>query len=241
MQQSQKYRKKNIPKAVRITVWNTYITEEIGKAPCYVGCGRSIAQSNFECGHIEPESRGGLTIIDNLRPICGDCNRSMGTRNMHEFMKTFGFKKDLIDTNNKENEIIIDNEDDEIIIIEDNEDDEIIVIDNDEIVIDDTKINTNNPINYFVENCIEYKKGSIINFNDMYDLFSEFCSAFCDKEIVQSIGKEQFIDYFVKNFDSGTEFNVLYDYKFKYEEIDGQYEDYDDEIDETFYDTENNF
>ena len=42
---------------------------------------------NFECGHIIPESKGGETNEDNLIPICGLCNKSMGTRNMYEYTK----------------------------------------------------------------------------------------------------------------------------------------------------------
>ena len=33
---------------------------------------------DFESGHNIPESKGGTLNIDNLRPICAKCNRSMG-------------------------------------------------------------------------------------------------------------------------------------------------------------------
>jgi hypothetical protein len=200
MQQSQRYRKVNIPAAVRRTVWNTYIGEDIGRTECYVGCKNKITQLTFECGHIEAESKGGLTIVENLRPICSPCNRSMGTRNMHEFMKTFGFKCDIV-----ENKDIIDDKD---------------------IINDNYKCNINKPrremthcepINYFIENCIEYKKGKKILFDDMYQLFDGFCPAFCDKEKVKSISKDMFIKYFIDNFyevDNG----MLHGYKFKYED-----------------------
>ena len=36
-----------------------------------------ITPFTFECGHNIPESKGGTSDIDNLRPICGNCNRSM--------------------------------------------------------------------------------------------------------------------------------------------------------------------
>jgi len=32
---------------------------------------------SFEVGHNKPESRGGVTELSNLRPICSNCNRSM--------------------------------------------------------------------------------------------------------------------------------------------------------------------
>ena len=41
----------------------------------------------FEAGHIIAERCGGPTNIENLRPICSLCNRSMGLKNMIDFMK----------------------------------------------------------------------------------------------------------------------------------------------------------
>jgi len=35
--------------------------------------------SNYECGHFIAKSNNGPTIIENLRPICGTCNKNMGT------------------------------------------------------------------------------------------------------------------------------------------------------------------
>lgn len=88
-----KRRKKTIPKALRASVWHTYIGQEIGltKCPC---CETSdITPFNFECGHIIAESKGGTTTLDNLRPICGTCNRSMGSVKMTEFILTYFPKK----------------------------------------------------------------------------------------------------------------------------------------------------
>ena len=48
-----------------------------------------ITQLSFNCGHIIAEANGGETIIDNLKPICQNCNSSMGIKNMNDFMKTF--------------------------------------------------------------------------------------------------------------------------------------------------------
>ena len=69
MQQTSKYRKTNIPAAVRRTVWNTYLGEEIGKTQCYIGCTNYITQLTFECGHVKAESKGGLTVINNFQII----------------------------------------------------------------------------------------------------------------------------------------------------------------------------
>ena len=223
MQHIQRYRKINIPAAVRRTVWNTYVGEEFGRTECYVGCKTKITQMTFECGHVEAESKGGLTIVENLRPICSSCNRSMGTRNMHDFMKTFGFKGDIV-----ENNIIIDDKD----IIEDK-----LIDDNYKIIINKPRrgITYCEPINYFIENCIEYKNGKKISFDDMYQLFDGFCPAFCDKKEVESISKEMFINYFIDNY-YNIDNNMLCGYKFKYEDDTEDNENKENEENEDFYD-----
>ncbi len=79
------YKKKGIPKNVRNQTWNRYIGKEKGEAPCYC-CGiHMIDKAAFEAGHVVPEVRGGPSTIENLRPICGACNRSMGDTDMREY------------------------------------------------------------------------------------------------------------------------------------------------------------
>ena len=81
-------RKKSISATMRKLVWNMNIGEEIGKSKCLCCKVSDISQLSFHCGHIIPESIGGKTIVSNLRPICQNCNSSMGNKNMDEFMKT---------------------------------------------------------------------------------------------------------------------------------------------------------
>lgn len=83
-------KKATIYKSLRTRVWNDHFGITTGEALCWVGCGNKISQLNFECGHIIAEVKGGATIPSNLHPICGPCNRSMGTKNMDEFMKQNG-------------------------------------------------------------------------------------------------------------------------------------------------------
>ena len=81
--------KKNISKALRMAVWSKYIGMSKGEAPCYC-CGTHIINAfRFQCGHVEAESNGGETTLDNLRPICDLCNQSMGTKNLETFRKSF--------------------------------------------------------------------------------------------------------------------------------------------------------
>lgn len=41
---------------------------------------------DFEADHIIPESKGGQTNVENLRPICSTCNRSLNNTDMEEFL-----------------------------------------------------------------------------------------------------------------------------------------------------------
>ena len=81
--------KKTIPKAMKRLVWNTYIGDEVGKALCTCCNHVYIHQIEFHCGHVISEAQGGKITLDNLRPICAQCNLSMRTMNMDEFKKMF--------------------------------------------------------------------------------------------------------------------------------------------------------
>ncbi len=82
-------KKKPISATMKRLVWNTHIGEEIGKYKCLCCNITAITQLSFNCGHIIAEANGGATIVSNLKPICQNCNSSMGTKNMHDFMQTF--------------------------------------------------------------------------------------------------------------------------------------------------------
>ena len=80
--------KETKPKTKKKLVWNTNIGEDIGKTKCLCCKSTDITQLSFNCGHIIAEANGGDTIVSNLRPICQNCNSSMGTKNMNDFMET---------------------------------------------------------------------------------------------------------------------------------------------------------
>lgn len=84
---NKKNKKKPIPSTVKRLVWNTYIGEEIGKAKCTCCNVTDITQMSFHCGHIISEANGGEITVQNLKPICQNCNSSMGTINMNDFIK----------------------------------------------------------------------------------------------------------------------------------------------------------
>lgn len=54
------------------------------KGSCY--CYFSKKEFDFwHAGHIVSSSNGGPDTANNLRPVCGSCNLSMGTYNMDDF------------------------------------------------------------------------------------------------------------------------------------------------------------
>ncbi len=84
------YKKKTIPEHIRTLVWNLRIGEDVAKAKCMCCKATEIHVRHFQVGHVVAEANGGSSEICNLRPICQPCNLAMGTRNMDEFIATFG-------------------------------------------------------------------------------------------------------------------------------------------------------
>ena len=60
----------------------------------------------WECGHIISEANGGNLDTDNLKPICSGCNKSMGSKNMDDYMKEFYPKQYDIKFKKKKNIIL---------------------------------------------------------------------------------------------------------------------------------------
>ena len=81
-------KRKAIPKPVKMKLWNQYFTEDNAKGTCQV-CSNEIKMSDFEAGHIIAVANGGTDNIENLTPLCGQCNKSMGTQSVHDFKQTY--------------------------------------------------------------------------------------------------------------------------------------------------------
>jgi hypothetical protein len=82
-----KQKRKTIPKTIRNKVWRKYCGNSLD-SKCFC-CQEHLSYECWEAGHVIPDSKGGQPTIENLRPICLACNRSMGTMNMMEFMKKY--------------------------------------------------------------------------------------------------------------------------------------------------------
>jgi len=55
------------------------------KCICPVCSLNLISNESFSAGHILPESKGGMMCIENIMPICPECNSQMGSRHLYWF------------------------------------------------------------------------------------------------------------------------------------------------------------
>ena len=55
------------------------------KIMCPVCSLNIISNESFSAGHILPESKGGMMCIENIMPICPECNSQMGSRHLYWF------------------------------------------------------------------------------------------------------------------------------------------------------------
>jgi len=72
--------KTKIPRALREQVWVLKVGRVFDSKCKITWCTNRISVFDFQCGHNIPESKGGVTGIDNLIPICSRCNGSMGNQ-----------------------------------------------------------------------------------------------------------------------------------------------------------------
>lgn len=86
-------KKEAIPAAIKTLVWNKWMGEKVAEGGCYACRVTSISMRHFHCGHVFSEKHGGKCTVDNLRPVCANCNLSMGTLNMNEYIEKFGLHK----------------------------------------------------------------------------------------------------------------------------------------------------
>ena len=76
--------RKAIPKKIRGEAWKIQFGDSL-KGSCF--CCKKLLDvfEDWHAGHIISHSSGGTDTADNLRPVCGSCNLSMGTENMDAF------------------------------------------------------------------------------------------------------------------------------------------------------------
>lgn len=90
---TEEYRKKPIPKALREQVWVSTFGRTFEHKCHILWCKNKITVFDFHVGHDIPESCGGETKIDNLKPICSRCNLSMSNNYSIKEWQDFGCSK----------------------------------------------------------------------------------------------------------------------------------------------------
>lgn len=79
-----------IPPEKRNATWNRFFssTMDVFKCPC---CQKQkIAHCAFQVGHVAARKCGGFDTGFNFVPICGQCNKEMGTMHLLEYMRKKG-------------------------------------------------------------------------------------------------------------------------------------------------------
>ena len=81
---------KKIDPILRMKIWEIYIGQKTN-GKCYCCWEKTITPftfcNTFHAGHIISRHNGGLASIDNLLPICRDCNMQMGCENWDSYIK----------------------------------------------------------------------------------------------------------------------------------------------------------
>lgn len=75
-----------IPSSVRAMVWRKYSDSLTSK--CFV-CRCEIKYEAWQCSHWVSAANGGSDSCDNLYPCCIQCNLSMGSTNMDEYIRRY--------------------------------------------------------------------------------------------------------------------------------------------------------
>ena len=80
-------KRKAVPIGLKKDCWrNKFLNES--KGYCEV-CSKVIEALDFEAGHIISVYNGGKDVVENLMPICKDCNRSMNTQNLYDYKNNY--------------------------------------------------------------------------------------------------------------------------------------------------------
>ncbi len=96
--------RRGVPTSVREKVWRKCHTFKVdGEYRCSMDgqcfcCQTAITFINHQSGHIISDRHGGEISLANLRPVCGSCNKNMGSANMLEYMFRMGWTDSIEST-----------------------------------------------------------------------------------------------------------------------------------------------
>jgi hypothetical protein len=72
---------------VKSSIWDEFVGKDKRRALCICCCDREIEINSRVYGHIISEKDGGEANNRNLLPICAQCDGSMGTQKMCEYVQ----------------------------------------------------------------------------------------------------------------------------------------------------------
>lgn len=86
-------KRRALPLPLRKAVWEAYVGSSINSV-CFVCESAQISfGTTVEYGHVLAVANGGTDTVENLRPICSACNKSMGTQNLLEYKSALNHAK----------------------------------------------------------------------------------------------------------------------------------------------------
>lgn len=85
-------KRKAIPPKLREKIWKNEFGNVL-QGICPVCNSTQLTALNFECGHVISVKNKGDDTENNLRPICGSCNKSMSDENWDLYIKRNYYKK----------------------------------------------------------------------------------------------------------------------------------------------------
>jgi hypothetical protein len=77
-------KKEGFPDWFKCSIWRK-VNGSLEKVICPVCSLSIISAESFSAGHILPESKGGMMCLENVIPICPECNSQMGARHLYWF------------------------------------------------------------------------------------------------------------------------------------------------------------
>ena len=85
-----KKKRAGITGAMRLAVWEKWVGQRT-RAKCFCCWQADITQlsnyKTFHAGHIISDHNGGETSVENMLPICRDCNMNMGAENWDDYVE----------------------------------------------------------------------------------------------------------------------------------------------------------
>ena len=80
--------RKRLSSSVRFEVWEKYCGK-LYEHKCQIPfCSTTMSVRNFHVSHVIALADGGTNSMSNLRPLCPQCNLSMGTMSMSEYSES---------------------------------------------------------------------------------------------------------------------------------------------------------